>query len=685
MDKIYFSKQNVIDITSHLQKRFLQSNNLDIGKDERYMREIGNIMKTVYNHKNSFNFPKNMSPQEESRQLSLKSIQVATNYINDIAAKTQSKTNIINRQQQLGQQQQVQQQLSSRPSSTSSSYITHGNVQNNYDQIMKDRDIVAKQPQFKQANFNDPAYNVNTTNDDVSKRFMEIQNSRKDDYIQQPASNQVQQNSFFDTTVNQPQQNSMLEQQFTQSQVNSNNNIIQSYNSRTGTYVNTQQDKMAIPNSNMGSIQFGDSYKSNEIVMESDQVNYDDLYNSMNGNLQSIFNNEQNRQDSFQDQFSNPIVNLNPTGTDRENQLEKIFPNTPFDNSINTSVPTKSNNNFSINSEIDTIKTYIDKQQSVLLETNNRLGLLIDTLAKQDITKFYNTIMDIPRLMAAQKQQPLTIRTHNLIISSKDRDLYNKEFDKYSFRVVFGAEGDYTSNNFNNNNTNIGTGSVESQQKTYISSGLKNPSIQQVLRNVTSIKLSRVIIPKPRDEVFYPEPYFFVAVDEFNSNIISTKTFNEKLFCKVHYDKEVQFNTGVNSRSYLYYINNDDDFTMFYSSPLGKLDRLTLKLLDSNGQSVKELYNDIDFVTTNGTGVTSTAFYNSTFRGDRILQDANNKYKVTDISGATTIIQTEIIHSNTPSVPINKFLVNLSNQIEYVFEVKTTEPDSTSEIRPTIN
>ena len=124
---------------------------------------------------------------------------------------------------------------------------------------------------------------------------------------------------------------------------------------------------------------------------------------------------------------------------------------------------------------------------------------------------------------------------------------------------------------------------------------------------------------------------------------------------------------------------------MFYSSPLGKLDRLTLKLLDSNGQSVKELYNDIDFINTDGLGTTSDQFYNSTFPGDRILQDNSNKYIVHSIDNITKIVQTKPIHTNNVAAPGNKFLVNLSNQIEYVFEVKTTEPDSTSEIRPTIN
>ena len=47
MDKIYFSRQNMIDITGFLQKKFQQSNNIDIGRDERYVKEIGNIMKRI--------------------------------------------------------------------------------------------------------------------------------------------------------------------------------------------------------------------------------------------------------------------------------------------------------------------------------------------------------------------------------------------------------------------------------------------------------------------------------------------------------------------------------------------------------------------------------------------------------------------------------------------------------------
>ena len=76
------------------------------------------------------------------------------------------------------------------------------------------------------------------------------------------------------------------------------------------------------------------------------------------------------------------------------------------------------------------------------------------------------------------------------------------------------------------------------------STGLDNPSVSQVLKNVISIKLRRVIIPKPREDYNFPEPYFFVAVDQINSNIISNKNFNEKIFCKIHFDKQLVYNEG---------------------------------------------------------------------------------------------------------------------------------------------
>ena len=136
--------------------------------------------------------------------------------------------------------------------------------------------------------------------------------------------------------------------------------------------------------------------------------------------------------------------------------------------------------------------------------------------------------------------------------------------------------------------TGKNTGKLQNTEETFISSGLNNPTVQQVLKNVISIKLKRVIIPKPRLDNYYPEPYYFVCVDEFKSNIISTKTFNENIFCKIHFDKELSF--GNDNRTYMYYKNDDDDYTMFYPSQV--VVEITLKLLSSVGKSAAESFNE---------------------------------------------------------------------------------------------
>ena len=61
----------------------------------------------------------------------------------------------------------------------------------------------------------------------------------------------------------------------------------------------------------------------------------------------------------------------------------------------------------------------------------------------------------------------------------------------------------------------------------------------------------------------------------------------------------------------MYYKNDDDDYTLFYASPLGKLDRLTLKLLGSDGTSVKNLFGDTDIFENIVDEIISTLDYSS--------------------------------------------------------------------------
>ena len=265
------------------------------------------------------------------------------------------------------------------------------------------------------------------------------------------------------------------------------------------------------------------------------------------------------------------------------------------------------------------------------------------------------------------------------------------------------------------------------KNRTYASSASKNPIISTKLRNIVSIKLNRVIIPKPRDEVFKPDPYYFVCIDEFGSNIITTKHFNEKIFSKVHFDKELIFggiaNSGVTAnggalgtgstavfnetyddgRKYMYYKNDDGDETTFYSSPLASLENLTIKILDSRGRSLSLNFNDSDRGTynwddTNNDNTNDNAlgidakFINNAFIKDNIVNLTENREGY-----ISQILGVSYSNNNVPNndLPVagdfrvnydnqnasnehpedQSEIINLTNQIEYIFEVITKEPD----------
>lgn len=371
---------------------------------------------------------------------------------------------------------------------------------------------------------------------------------------------------------------------------------------------------------------------------------------------------------------STPISNLLATPSDNNIKIES----TPISQVLSTqSVPQQLptvvtppqpiSKNISNTPKIDELQAVVTNTETKLQKYENELTELQDKLNKVDLREMYNTILNIPKVIREQLQQPLlTMRTTNLVISSADRDLNNTSFNKYNFRVVFGAESDQFSDNIK-----------------YVSSGLKEPNIQQIIKNVVSIKLRRVIIPKPRDEVFYPEPTFFVCIDELDSNIFCTKTFSHKIFCKIHYDDTVTFG----ERNYLYYKNDDDDVAYYYPSPLAKLDRLTLRLVGSDGTNVSNIFGDSDIVVASGvttgspstTFTSSTAFYNNTFKKDNVIDVTRDVSKrVTDISSSTIVT----INTPVPNVQNGDIIVNLSNQIEYAFEVRTMEFDVNTDIHP---
>jgi hypothetical protein len=118
---------------------------------------------------------------------------------------------------------------------------------------------------------------------------------------------------------------------------------------------------------------------------------------------------------------------------------------------------------------------------------------------------------------------------------------------------------------------------------------------------------------------------------------------------------------------------------------------MTLRLLTPDGNSVKDNFNDSDMVVlsdvSNVKFGSTVDFYNNTFKKDKLLHlESSNKLRVTDISASTYPSGPFTITTNAASGTIHNSdtIVNMSNQIDYIFEVRTQEPDPTSEVRPII-
>jgi hypothetical protein len=745
MEKVFFSKENFNIIYNILKDKIQKQMGFDINTNQKFHKELINIIKAVYQQRNTFNLPSNMSNIDASRYLSQKSINVAMNYFSETIKKINAPTNLdqLDRDMRSVPKQNVN-QVDSRPLSTTNQQMTHthtngtSNVMSNFNRLISDRENpTTNMPQT--VNFKEP----NTiSNNDIQNKYNLLNQNRQNDYdnIASTSSskntnpnniqhlNNNQQNTNMQNGLNHPsmnssnpnQQNAMLTQQSYMNSPNGNEvqmllkqqqelqNKINNIQKQSNTAQVNQPNVTQFNPPTQKNIQYlaEDSKPLNNIlenqftslVDESDDDNMhpsleiNDISNESsdmspdNIDYNQILNEMSNVTD-MSSQFNNNVQNINQVNTQ---DVSEIYPKTLIDNSSSVKDSSKVSNNAIPDHELQVIKSSIELQTNNIHNTSNKIDSVIKLMEANDISKFYSTIMDIPKLISEQKEKPLTLRTHNLIVSSKDRDLSNTEFDKYKFRIVFGAEGTQTQTTqvVDREDNNAPASGIKEQ--TFTSTGMRNPTVQQVLKNVVSIKLKRVIIPKPRDEFYVPEPYFFLSVDEFGSNIISTKTFTDKIFCKIHFDKEFGFSNG---RKYLYYKNDDDDFTMFYSSPLAKLDRLTLKLLDSDGDNAKASFNDSDITqVSNYSSPNSTItkeFYANTFTRDRIYnitEGKKTKVKSTnhdDGGNSDPADDSYTIETELPSENDNQ-IVNLSNQLEYVFEIKTQEFDPNSEIRPTL-
>mgnify|MGYP006184070611 CR=1 FL=1 len=228
-------------------------------------------------------------------------------------------------------------------------------------------------------------------------------------------------------------------------------------------------------------------------------------------------------------------------------------------------------------------------------------------------------------------------------------------------------------------------------------------------------------------------PYLLLHIEEFSSNIVSTSKFNKPIFCKAHFDKEFNYALQANTtntlqdnttRGYLYYLNLEHDYKLFYPAPLSELKKLSIELLKPDGTLYSNVKDDLQVVSilsvNKSLKLTLNKYvYRNYFKpGDKIVvkslvgniplyingylqegayiyktgtvtSDGNIneiyvKWKITGIDSSGSNIYFNNNNPTSLNTEINGFLINCNLQHTFVFEIKVQEVDSLSVHRPKI-
>jgi hypothetical protein len=720
MEQIFFSQKNQLALYDIVRSRIQKLQNYDIAHDPKWANEIVKVMQHVYANQPHFGIDPKMQPMQKSEVLTKKAIQVAAqtiqnelarnrpavapntvqprttftqqyeqprvtmpntfqqtppsqNYTSPVMNQPQTQyTSMQQPMQQIPQYTSYQmQQSQGHASQPQQSY--NDPMKERYDQLNSQYKVQASKPET--INFADANYNPASTNTDIQSRYDEIMKQRDSELKQSqqqlsamsgvpvPAT-QSQQHIVMNVQVPVPDRMSNASAQPPLSMPSFASQFESSSGTSSMSSSSGEPEYMAIFNSTTIDPKNVVSYKELSMQQTAQPSSYSD---SPNNYIQSTPIHQQ-------------LLPSNNSQGQGQVHSQDFIQSTPIHHVSNVSHGTPVQH--TSNMELESVKKSVELTQQQMQQYVNQLSTITEKWNQIDLSSVYQTILNIPEVIRQQQNQPLVIHPTNLIVSSSDRDFNNKEFDKYNFRVIFGEEGSKTVTNYSSSSLNT----FSSTTGTY-HTGYTGPAIKQMLRNVVSIKLRRVVIPQPLNAVYYPEPYYLVAIDEFDSNIVSTSNVGHRIACKIHYDDVLTFG----DRKYLYYKNDDDDVTMFYPSPLSKLDRMTLRLLTPDGESVKSNFNDSDIAVIQDLSTNrfncNIDFYNNTFAKDKLIHlESNTKLRTTMVDAPSYPNGNFTIHTNATNGVLhdNDTIVNLSNQISYIFEVRTQEPDRASEVRPII-
>ena len=324
----------------------------------------------------------------------------------------------------------------------------------------------------------------------------------------------------------------------------------------------------------------------------SNKPNTTQLFNDLLSNMNNFENEQKTINKKIENIEANELLFYNQNNTSftpidllkNKNETLSFFETT--NNSKSTILKDLSNNVAYNRNDIETfINNNTENSFNTGMEFNN-LSQNNDLEFGDVNSKFKNVMLDEPKFKLIEKN-------FNIIFDSADRDLYEYP-NQNDFQVKFSPAG----NNYKYENYYDNYGTLILMEKTIVYGDGSNVSVNETFDNIYSVSCSSANVPlniiyvgSKENEIGVPlnvfkEPYLYLVIPELRGPYRGGNLFAYNSFAKMLMDYSSNINTpNIDVKSNFTTITTSASNEFFLYEPVsgGKIDKMTLKLLNKNG------------------------------------------------------------------------------------------------------
>ena len=611
MDRFFFSRNNFNVIYNIIGENIYENYSFDISTDNKYENEIINNMNEIYNKRQKFNINYNISPQNSSNELSKLVLKKSVKEISQDIKNIKSKNKV---------------DIRPKPSSTNTM-----DVNKRYEQLQNERSSLINKEPKNIPKFND---NLDINYKDVNSEYEKISKTRENiENIENFEENLIKSREMINTIkIQQP-----LEENY--------KDVNREYDKTTEKIENVQDYSIQENYKDVNS-EYEKLSKSREMLDNIQDYPIQENYKDVNVEYQQLSNDIEgpNSNNIFDSQFSilSDSVNKESDQKSLEERLSEYEKNRNIDLNINQSDKNENNlendnNNLDdfFKIEASNIEDYnhpnlvknkiINVENKQLFYITKKINIVINSIDRQ----WWGKINDDNEIYPSLYEDRYKYNVNVAPVSDTSVRVPIYENNKYippKLDVLNSNGFIWKKKNYPPYDNNKSNGLVLDYTTRVFKGGNDAVSIDRIIRNVKSVKLRRLIMPnddlsesfhitnnpisqlhsdgledgntftpvQPEPKYtnyfngFKQDPYLFIHMDGFNSNIISTNNFNKSLFAKPHFDKDYRYRPSENSCSYIsrgwsYFKNDDGDYTEFCPAPLSELTKLSIEILRPDG------------------------------------------------------------------------------------------------------